>query len=387
MVDVHRMVRGLGQLVQDPHVTARLGGGAEDGQAEVFLADDLRAGEGEQDTARLDLLERDGIELAITLQGVAQDVLVLGERGRVEDDQVVVVSHLFEILERVDGVGLVAGIVREVKLDVLVGQHDRFRGAVDGMDALRPAAHGVEGEAARIAEHIEDIPAFGVTLQKRTVLALVDEETGLLALLPVDVEAQAVLERGFLIVTAHEVAILAAQVRFVGQGCLRFIIDILKPVAQDLFQCLGDLVTGVVHPDRVRLHDRRMGVKVDDEPRQVISLTVDEAEGVVPLRVGGQSQCLTERIGLADTLCPKRLIDFSLLEGEYADGDAADLVMADGQELVVGAINLHEVALFGLAVDGLDRSGEYPRMKTQERFLFLGFEIYFAKFHYIVEFK
>ena len=161
----------------------------------------------------------------------------------------------------------------------------------------------------------------------------------------------------------------------------------MKPVAQDLFQCLGDLVTGVVHPDRVRLHDRRMGVKVDDEPRQVISLTVDEAEGVVPLRVGGQSQCLTERIGLADTLCPKRLIDFSLLEGEYADGDAADLVMADGQELVVGAINLHEVALFGLAVDGLDRSGEYPRMKTQERFLFLGFEIYFAKFHYIVEFK
>ena len=125
MVDVHRMVRGLGQLVQDPHVTARLGGGAEDGQAEVFLADDLRAGEGEQDTARLDLLERDGIELAITLQGVAQDVLVLGERGRVEDDQVVVVSHLLEILERVDGVGLVAGIVREVKLDVLVGSLSR----------------------------------------------------------------------------------------------------------------------------------------------------------------------------------------------------------------------------------------------------------------------
>src|SRR5699024_9755482 len=98
MVNVDRMVGGLCQLVQDTDTASGLGGGTEHGQTEVLLAYHLRAGEGEQDASRFDLFESDGIQFAISLQSVAQYVFMFGESGRVQDDEVVVASHLFEIL-------------------------------------------------------------------------------------------------------------------------------------------------------------------------------------------------------------------------------------------------------------------------------------------------
>ena len=67
VINVDRMVSRLCQLVQDAYATSGLGGGAEHGQAEVLLAYHLRAGEGEQDTSRLDLFESDGVQFAVTL--------------------------------------------------------------------------------------------------------------------------------------------------------------------------------------------------------------------------------------------------------------------------------------------------------------------------------
>ena len=81
MVDVHRMVARLGELMQDAHAASALGSGGEDGIAEILLVHHLRAGEGEEDAARLDFLERLGIELAIATEGIAERVTVLG-KGR-----------------------------------------------------------------------------------------------------------------------------------------------------------------------------------------------------------------------------------------------------------------------------------------------------------------
>ena len=52
-------------------------------------------------------------------------------------------------------ISLVAGIAGEVQLYVFVSQIDCFGRAVNGMYQLCTSAHGVEGETAGVAEHIQ----------------------------------------------------------------------------------------------------------------------------------------------------------------------------------------------------------------------------------------
>ena len=86
MVDVYRMVARLGELVKDAHAASALGSCGKDGIAEVLLVYHLRAREGKEDTARLDLLERLGIELTVTTERIAEGIAVLGKCRWVEDD-------------------------------------------------------------------------------------------------------------------------------------------------------------------------------------------------------------------------------------------------------------------------------------------------------------
>ena len=113
MVNIHRMVARLGKLVKDAHTTSALGSCSKDSIAEVLLVHHLRAREGKEDTTRLNLLECLGIELAISAEGITQGIAVLGKRWRVEDDQVVLVAHTVEVLERIFGISLVTLIARE----------------------------------------------------------------------------------------------------------------------------------------------------------------------------------------------------------------------------------------------------------------------------------
>lgn len=89
MVDIHGVVGGLMELVEDTHVAAALRGGGEDGEAELLLADSLRATECEDDAAGLYLLERNGIEPCVAFQGLRYRAAMLGKGGRVEDYEVV----------------------------------------------------------------------------------------------------------------------------------------------------------------------------------------------------------------------------------------------------------------------------------------------------------
>ena len=58
---------------------------------------------------------------------------------------------------------------------------------------LCAASESVYREASCVAEHVEQLAPFGIFLKQRTVLALVNEESGLLSAKPVDMELQAVL--------------------------------------------------------------------------------------------------------------------------------------------------------------------------------------------------
>ena len=158
------MIGGLGELMQDADVATRLCSGGEDGQSEVVTTDHLRAGEGEEDASGPNLLESRGVEFAIPLEGVAEHVAMLGEGRRIEDDKVVIVSGTSEVVKGVFGKGAVTVVVGKVEGDVALGQVDGFRGAIDGVYRPRTAAHGVDGEAAGVAKHIQHRATAGVLL-------------------------------------------------------------------------------------------------------------------------------------------------------------------------------------------------------------------------------
>ena len=62
------------------------------------------------------------------------------------------------------------------------------------MNELCPTAHGIEREAASVAEHIEHLAALAELLDQGTVLALIDEEASLLTLEPIDMKLQSILD-------------------------------------------------------------------------------------------------------------------------------------------------------------------------------------------------
>src|SRR5207245_3038677 len=90
---------------------------------------------------------------------------------------------------------------------VLARDLQRGSGALDREDALRAAGERVDGEAAGVAEAVEHFASRRERAHALAVLALVEEETGLLALLDVHPEIQPVFDdraarRGA--VAAHE---------------------------------------------------------------------------------------------------------------------------------------------------------------------------------------
>ena len=374
------MVGGLGELVENPDPASALGGGAEDGEAEHFAGDRLRAGEGEDNSTRFDFLKRLCIELSVTDESVFDGAAVLGESGRVEDDEVVAVFfHLGEKLEGILVVGVMAGIAGEVKLDVGVGEGCGFGRGVDRVDAQRPSAHGIDRETAGVAEHVEHMSPFCETLEEAAVFALVDEEAGLLAFEPVDVELQAVFQSDVAVEGADEIFVFGIETGFIGESRVAFVIDIANPGLGKTGEGFGDGAPGEVHAGGMRLHHGRVAVDVDHEAGKEVPLAMDEPETVVV--VADQSQ------SLAQAECAPQPLEIKIVgqpvgaELEDPDRDASDLVMACAEHIAAEIGDSDEVALFRLAVDGGNRPREHPGMAAQKRFLFSFLEADDGGFH------
>ena len=130
------------------------------------------------------------------------------------------------------------------------------------MNQLGTTTHGVEGETTCVAEHIEHTLTLGVFLKQGTVLALVNEEPGLLTTEPVDIEAQTVLYGDIVIATAQEEAILGFHK---GEGGLALIIDILNATLHHLGQSLGNSMTRNVHTNAMGLHHGCLVVDINNQ--------------------------------------------------------------------------------------------------------------------------
>ena len=179
---------------------------------------------------------------------------MFGEGRGVEHDEVVGVGrHIVEKLEGVAGKRAVARTLAEVQGHVGVGKRDGLLGGIDRIDRYSAAAEGVDGESARIAEHVEHSAAARIVPQQRAVVALVEKESRFLPPEPVDIEFQGVF-RGYRgLESSHEISILRVEMGLVGECGLGFIIYVAHAQAGERSNLLGYGLAGVVHAGRMGL--------------------------------------------------------------------------------------------------------------------------------------
>ena len=194
---------------------------------------------------------------------------------------------------------------------------------------LRPAAQGVEGEAAGVGEHVEDSVPFRQLAHHGAALALVEEEAGLLSVEYVDFEEDAVLG-GDDLPFGLSVNPAVFHGNFLIHSGLdgRFEADGLR-VGQQLGEQFREGFAQTVHAHGVHLHDEVAVVGVDDETRHAVALAVDEAVHV-GLRVR-QQDALAEGDGVQQFLAPEVAVDVALFEAENAHGDGGGLVVSGGE--------------------------------------------------------
>ena len=202
VVDVYRVVLRLVQLVEYPHFASHLRRCAEHRQTERLFVHRLRAGEGEQDTARTDYLYRLGVDTLVAAKRVLHGITVFGESGRVKDDEIIVIYHLvisiyhliiyhlvisiyhlviyhwviyhlviyfviyfaIQEFEGVCGDGTMVCAIGEIALYVRFNDVYRFPAHIDRIDVFRSAAQGIKREPAGVTEHVQHLFACRITL-------------------------------------------------------------------------------------------------------------------------------------------------------------------------------------------------------------------------------
>ena len=225
---------------------------------------------------------------------------------------------------------------------------------------------GVQGEAAGVAEEVEDPPPPGVGGRGPPILALVQEEAGLLPRLEVDEIGDAVL---------------VDLDRFVGQGAVHdpfldlqtFLRgDALLAPEDDPFGLrpgdeLGDdPVAFLIEGEAGELHGEPAVEAVDRQAGEAVGLAEDEATGRP--RAARSRQVEAHRAGIGDLRRQELPIDRPVFPAVEPDPDRAPVVeQPPGDELAFVADDGHLVAGPGVALDPVDRGDEDPGMAGEER--------------------
>ena len=237
----------------------------ENGQAKLVLVDRLRTGEGEDDAPGLDFSERNGVESRVTLEGVAQRILVLGESRGIQHNQIVVAARAIEKFECIFGVGFVPLVVRKIERDVGLRESDGLFAGIHAVHAFSPAPHRIDRETAGVTEHVQDRTPAAVLFEQASVVSLVHEKSRFLAFEPVNVEFQTILKGDILFCVATQEAIFLLEISFVGECRLTLVVDVAHRSVGCFEQRVGNGLAVAVHPHRVGLHHRRFAKNVDDQ--------------------------------------------------------------------------------------------------------------------------
>ena len=398
MIDVYGVVGGLVQTVKDPHAAAGLGGGGEDGEGKGLLVNHLRAAEREDQTSRSDLGDRGGVQALVSAEGIVQSASMLGECRRVNDHQIVFV--LWDVAQELDGIGAIArmsGRLETVQGHIPFNHIDGFAGTVNGINVHGAGAEGIDGEAPRVAEEIQDVAAFGIFPDKGPVLPLVEEEAGLLAFGPVDEEFVAVLEDDLLVIREAlgtvKIAVNEIQAGLERSGAGTLVIDSLQGRAIDGFQGLADRAFRTEHSYGVGLHNADTIVIVYDQAGETVTFSVDQAVAVGEggsfdkasrfdrlsdrrnwlggrRNRAGQSNGDTYPERPGDHIPPKvRRKDILSGETQHTDSDRSYLIVPVSQKITALREHTDDVTFCRFTHDLGYGTRKYPRMESQKRIL------------------
>lgn len=391
MIDVYGVVGGLVQTVKDPHAAAGLGGGGEDGEGKGLLVNHLRAAEREDQTSRSDLGDRGGVQALVSAEGIVQSASMLGECRRVNDHQIVFV--LWDVAQELDGIGAIArmsGRLETVQGHIPFNHIDGFAGTVNGINVHGAGAEGIDGEASRVAEEIQDVAALGIFPDKGPVLPLVEEEAGLLAFGPVDEEFVAVLEDDLLVIREAlgtvKIAVNEIQAGLERSGAGTLVIDSLQGRAIDGFQGLADRAFRTEHSYGVGLHNADTIVIVYDQAGETVTFSVDQAVAVGEGgsfdkasrfdRLSGRRNRTSQSRGdtyperPGDHIPPKvRRKDILSGETQHTDSDRSYLIVPVSQKITALREHTDDVTFCRFTHDLGYGTRKYPRMESQKRIL------------------
>ncbi len=290
---------------------------------------------------------------------------MFGERRRVKDDEVILlVGHLVEELKGIRGVGGMTVVAGEIQLNVGIGERGGLGRRIDRVDLHCASAHCIDGEAARVAEHVQHLPPLGEFLEQGAVLTLVNEETGLLTAEPVDVELQAVLEGDVSVIRPDKILVLGVEVGLVREGRLRLVVDIADTRLGQRCQGLRNLAAHEVHARRMGLDHGRVAIDVDDQTRKEIALAVNEAERVVVL--ADEAEGLSDSESLLKAFGEETLGELVDTELEDTDNDAANLIMAHTQYVPLRGDDLNQVTLLDTFGNRSHGAREHPGVASEK---------------------
>ena len=117
------------------------------------------------------------------------------------------------------------------------------------------------------------------------------------------------------------------------------------------------------------LHNSRGTIAIYDQSRQVVALTMHQSESVV-MGIVGYAYALTHRESRSEALTPKSIINNDILKREHPHGNRAYLPMPHSNEVAGAGDDTHRLTFGNAVIDMTDCSGEYPRMKSEERLFF-----------------
>ena len=201
--------------------------------------------------------------------------------------------------------------------------------------------------------------------KERTVLALVDEESGFLSFQPVNMKQQSVFHCHIFCASSKQESVFCRfQVGFKRKGCFTLIINILHHVAHNLLQCRSYLMAIHMHTCRVSLHNGSMVIKVDNQSRQIVSLTMNQTACIVSL-IANQLQRNSKVTGHRKFSYPEIMVYSLMFECKHSYSYTTYLIMSGCNILLVGSIYFHHLTLFRFTGDFCYCSRENPGMKTK----------------------
>ena len=172
---------------------------------------------------------------------------------------------------------------------------------------------------------------------------------------------------------ANEVAVDRFDRSLERHSAFGFVVYVVDS-RDDFDEEFGNDILGIVHTYGVGLNDGSVAIDVDDKAREVVAFAMHETVGIGGVGIG-KAERKAHVVGSFEAFVPERAVDRAVGEGEYAHHDATDLVVADGEELLVGTDDAHEVAFFGFACYFSDCTRENPWVKSEDVFFAFWFEL------------